>query len=686
MASYLRADWLALSLSLFVSPGYLLAAQSDDGLDCAGCHDVVELTSPIHGPFDCTDCHEGKDAVPHATVPQKAAGESLCEQCHDADPALAESVHSGFECGDCHGSAHDLSRPLDAGCGDCHVSVADDLNDSAHAGVAGCGDCHGPLHALTELANAASPMTAVNQIETCGRCHAEPPELVESFRTGVHAHGLLVSGLISAPGCAQCHGTHNIAAASNPDSMVAPERVPQTCGACHQLLLDKWVAESSHGQAWQNDEGGPVCTTCHKSHGVHEPTTGDTRLRFPETCGDCHGELYSSFRDSFHGKATDLGFLASAICSDCHTPHANLPADDPRSSVHPDNLLATCQTCHENATASFISFNPHSVPSDPTQQPQVFFVWLLMVGLLIAVFAFFGIHDLLWLQRTLVGTFRGEYDPGPKADSQYVRRFSGVQIGTHVVIIVSFLLLAATGLPLKFHSAAWAQGLINVFGGVEIARILHRLGALVTFGYFMFHLAQVFWRSVVEKERGLFWGPHSMVPQPKDMRDLWRNLKYFLYAGERPAGDRWTYWEKFDYLAVFWGVAIIGLSGLFLWFPAIVSHVLPGWALSAAYIVHSEEALLATGFIFIFHFIHTHLRPEAFPMDPVIFTGKMTLQRFKEERQDEYRRLVETGQLESILVDAPTRAHVVRAYLFGFASLFIGLALAVAIFWALLAH
>ena len=123
-------------------------------------------------------------------------------------------------------------------------------------------------------------------------------------------------------------------------------------------------------------------------------------------------------------------------------------------------------------------------------------------------------------------------------------------------------------------------------------------------------------------------------------------MKYFLYLGPRPKFDRFTYWEKFDYLAVFWGVAMIGLSGLMLWFPGFFAKLLPGWVLNAAYIIHSDEALLATGFIFLFHFFHTHLRPEAFPMDPVIFTGSMPLERFKEERPLEYERLVANGQLD----------------------------------------
>jgi hypothetical protein len=116
-----------------------------------------------------------------------------------------------------------------------------------------------------------------------------------------------------------------------------------------------------------------------------------------------------------------------------------------------------------------------------------------------------------------------------------------------------------------------------------------------------------------------------MVPRGKDFTDFVGNFRWFLYLGRRPRFDRWTYWEKFDYFAVFWGVAIIGFSGLVLWFPQFFTTFLPGWFLNAAHVVHSDEALLATGFIFIFHFFHTHLRPETFPLDPVIFTGRIPL-------------------------------------------------------------
>jgi len=257
-------------------------------------------------------------------------------------------------------------------------------------------------------------------------------------------------------------------------------------------------------------------------------------LKTPETCGGCHGEKYSTYRDTFHGKASHLGFVTGAICSDCHTPHRQLPADDPRSSVSPANLGSTCGHCHGEVPPQFAAIAPHVDPSDPDHLPPVHWIWLGMNGLLIAVFGLFGLHDLLWLQRAIVGWRRGEFPARPIATGPHVRRFSKADVRVHVVVVVTFLLLAATGLPLKYSSTAWATTLMELPGGIELTRFLHRLAAVVTFGYACFHVGRLAYRAIVRREAGLFWGWGSMVPRGKDLADLWNNLRYFLYLAPRP--------------------------------------------------------------------------------------------------------------------------------------------------------
>jgi cytochrome b subunit of formate dehydrogenase len=148
-------------------------------------------------------------------------------------------------------------------------------------------------------------------------------------------------------------------------------------------------------------------------------------------------------------------------------------------------------------------------------------------------------------------------------------------------------------------------------------------------------------------------GPQSLVPLPSDFRDVVRQFRYFVGLGPRPKWDRWTYWEKFDYWAVFWGVAVIGSTGLVMWFPEFFCSFLPGWIVNISLLVHSEEALLAIGFIFSIHFFNNHLRVEKFPMDPVIFTGSVPEEELREERPLEYERLKAEGRLDSLRVSPP---------------------------------
>ena len=616
-----------------------------------------------------------------------------CVNCHD-DVAFNSPVHPDLACGECHTNVVDGRHrrglaPLtdEESCGQCHGSVLRSIGKSVHQEQAQCIDCHGAPHEIRNADDLASSISKVNQIQNCGVCHGEPSQLIDGYLTSEHGKALLLSGLINAPSCSDCHGSHRIVAIDKVKAPTSHKNSPEMCGACHQLLLEDWKTQSAHGLAWQDGKDGPVCIDCHSSHSVVDPTTYNARHAAAQNCGSCHEEYFPSFRHSFHGQALHLGLSEGAACSDCHTPHKNLAESPPDSSVHPDNRLATCSKCHENASASFATFDPHNDETDPDDHFGVYVVWVFMTSLLIGVFAFFGIHDLLWLQRSLVGTLRGEFEDERRgASGQYVRRFRRSNMRMHVVIITTFIILALTGLPLKFNDAPWAQMLVDMLGGIDSTRFLHRIGAIGTFGYLIAHVLEVMYRSFVKGEKGMFWGPNSMTPQPKDFRDFLGNLRYFLYLGERPQGDRWTYFEKFDYLAVFWGVAIIGLSGLFLWVPDFFTLFLPGWTLNAAHVIHSDEALLATGFIFIFHFFHTHLRPESFPMDLVVFTGKMSLERFKSERPLEYQRLVDAGELEDYLVEPPNKRQIRDAYIFGSVFLTIGIILAVFIIWALLTH
>jgi cytochrome b subunit of formate dehydrogenase len=283
-------------------------------------------------------------------------------------------------------------------------------------------------------------------------------------------------------------------------------------------------------------------------------------------------------------------------------------------------------------------------------------------------------------------------DAAQRGEGPFVWRFTAFHRWTHAAVIVSFLLLVVTGLPLRFSEAIWARSLIDLLGGVESAGLLHRIGAVITFAYFSAHLG---WLAIhfaqSPNPRSMLWGPDSLVPQPRDVADLVAQIRWYFGKGPKPRFGRWSYMEKFDYFAVFWGVAIIGSSGLVLWFPEWFGRFLPGWAFNVATIVHADEALLAAGFIFTVHFFHVHFRPDKFPLDEVIFTGRATMAYMEEEHGDLMERITahrhlapSGGQQPDTPAPPPSWTASVIFAVAGFIAMAIGIILAGMILWAVL--
>jgi cytochrome b subunit of formate dehydrogenase len=267
---------------------------------------------------------------------------------------------------------------------------------------------------------------------------------------------------------------------------------------------------------------------------------------------------------------------------------------------------------------------------------------------------------------------------------RYVKRFDSFDRFLHFLLMVTFLGLSLTGLPLFFSTHRWAAVLANALGGFRGAALLHRIFATGMLACFAMHLARVISRLVARRDWGILWGPNSLVPQPRDLVEMYQNFRWFLGRGPRPRFDRYTYWEKFDYWAVFWGMAIIGGSGLILWFPKAFAAVLPGTVFNLALLIHGEEALLAVSFIFTIHFFNSHLRPEKFPVDRVIFTGVVAEEELREERPAEYARLEKSGGLDVLATGPPTPKAVRRANVSAIVAVAIGLTLVVLTISALL--
>ena len=674
-----RAGGSTLHSTLHLAHGAARAVVCALALLC--CAQAGRLAADTISNSDCLMCH-GDPANP-ITANGKTAPLAVFPT-----NAFQNSVHAKLNCTDCHNAVKDMMHPAGlppAQCASCHTNESAQYAASIHgmsrasgaSAAAGCTDCHG-AHDISSVTNLNSPVFKMNLAVTCAKCHSNPgltaeyrmkyPQVAGQYAESIHGRALMQMGLVVAPSCNDCHGTHNIGRSVDRSSPINHANVAATCGKCH-LGIEQTYNASVHGKLLAaGGKNGPVCVDCHSVHEIAAPEAGNFKAASDEKCGSCHQDRLAHYRDTYHGKAMLLGkpniAPEVAACYDCHGYHDIQPPSNPASHISPANIVATCQKCHPGATANFAKYITHADPLDAAHYPQLHYTFVAMTWLLIGVFVFFGAHTILWLFRSGYlwahdsKTFR-EAKVKTQQGEDWFTRFPPFERFLHFLVVTSFLLLVLTGMPLKFYYTHWAKVIFGMLGGTEAARTLHHFGALITFLYFGLHLARLLvkswqgrvrfqggdWRSKWKSLKWVLFGPDSMIPTWQDAKDFIAHQKWFFGRGPKPQFDRWTYWEKFDYFAVFWGVFIIGMSGLIMWFPRFFCHFMPGWMINLALIVHSDEALLAAGFIFTVHFFNTHFRLEKFPMDTVIFSGRISKTELLHERRRWYERLLATGKL-----------------------------------------
>ena len=670
---------------------------------CVDCHQPHKARRVYYtqgmADKDCLTCHARKDLM------GQKGGHAVSMYVNAAD--LEHSRHARVACAQCHNEAqpsHErpcatITKPVD--CSVCHAEVVDIYRSSTHGRLAAkgspdaplCADCHG-THGIQGRTQTDSPTYARNVPDLCGKCHRaghkaavryKGPEqkVVENYIESIHGKALLESGLTVTATCVDCHTAHGELPHTDPASTVNSARVAQTCAQCHRGIYELFTSSIHSPTVSHSKKPLPTCSDCHSAHTIGRTDVNDFRLGIMRQCGRCHGDLASTYFETYHGKVSKLGYLKTAKCYDCHGAHDILPAWNPKSHLSRANIVKTCARCHPGSNRRFAGYLTHATHHDPAKYPALFWTFWGMTGLLIGTFSFAWFHTVAWLPRSL--RYRQELVRTHAMESaMHVRRFPVLYRNLHLMVIVSFLGLAMTGMTLKFSYTGWAWAMARVLGGFEAAGYIHRACAVITFSYFGLHLFDMLRRK---RASGKSWlkfitGPDGMMFSLTDLKEIGQSFRWFLGRGARPSYGRWTYWEKFDYFAVFWGVAVIGLTGLLLWFPTLFTHVLPGWFLNVATIVHSDEALLAVGFIFTVHFFNTHFRPEKFPMDTVIFTGTIPLDEFKKDRPREYEELVASGELESRLEPAPPEALVRHWRIFGFAALTLGILMVVLILYA----
>jgi cytochrome b subunit of formate dehydrogenase len=690
---------------------------------CVECHSPHEVRKVFYDTnlanADCMRCHgtevqassDGRslkvDESEHSSSIHGRKGVS-CAQCHaGASPSLERScstITSKVDCSVCHeGQVSDYRR-----------GVHGSLHAKGDTNAPACVDCHGTHGILEHLAAddatpaikelvRGSPTFSRNVPELCARCHQEgaaaarrylgpETDVINKYSNSIHGKGLTQSGLVVTATCTDCHTAHKELPASDPESTVHAGNIAATCGRCHDGIYEQF-RQSVHSKDGNQDYVQlrdmpplPDCNDCHSSHTMTRTDESAFKLGIMDQCGKCHAEITETYFETYHGKASALGDIAKAKCYDCHGAHDILPPDDPASHLSHDNIVGTCGKCHDGSHRQFAGYLTHATHHDKDKYPALYWAFWGMTSLLVGTFAFFGLHTVVWLPRSwkLRDAYRKHVAASGDQSKQF-RRFTPYQRATHLTVILSFFGLAITGMMLKFSYTDWAHTLARFLGGIEGAGWIHRVCAVATFGYMAAHLVDVArrWRATRKSAKEFFLGPDSLVPKPSDVTEFVATMKWFMGRGPSPRYGRWTYWEKFDYLAVFWGVVVIGSTGLCLWFPVAFTHFLPGWAINVATIIHSDEALLATGFIFTIHFFNTHFRPEKFPMDPVIFTGSMSLKELEHDRPELYARLVAEGQLEQHLVDPPSPLLSRAARVFGMTALVVGFTVIALIVYAM---
>lgn len=650
----------------------------------------------------CLKCHEKEDV--HKTVD----GKKVSLKVNKAD--LANSVHTKIPCVKCHSdvSTH-LKRPCSTAgkvdCSNCHADLSNQYFSSGHGeayfkkdpNAPYCTDCHGD-HQIKSKYDETSPTYRASVPKLCGGCHRENGQATQGthlkevdayhdYSTSVHGRGWSEKGLLPSAICIDCHSAHFILKESDERSSVNSKNIPATCATCHKGIYDKYI-NSVHAINRKNvAEKLPTCADCHHAHVISDIKQDKFITEVTGQCGSCHKDLAESYSQTYHGKAYQLGYLEAAKCSDCHGAHDILNVNDPNSSVGVNHIVSTCQKCHADANTRFTGYLTHATHHDKRKYPVLFYTFWAMTVLLIGVFSFFGLHTLLWLPRSMQGMIQKRKEAKGQKHKYYIKRFTLAQRVTHLFVILSFMMLALTGMMLKFSGMNWAGFLSNLLGGVSVARNIHRFAAVITFGYFSFHLFSLIRTKLKHRTKwgDFIFGKDTLMFNKQDLQDFIATMKWFFGRGPRPEYGHWTYWEKFDYFAVFWGVAVIGLSGLMLWFPEKFTLIFPGWVINIAQIIHSDEALLAVGFIFTIHFFNTHLRPEAFPMDTVIFTGVVPVEEYKKDRPREYQELKESGKLRKRVVKiemTPKWEKAVR--IFGYIFLSLGLTLVLLIIYTML--
>lgn len=534
-----------------------------------------------------------------------------------------------------------------------------------HARLA-CTDCHPKTEVRTV------PHMAVSPVDCLRQCHLSNPggfqrdfnhqNVAGMLDQGVHTQALLkklefAGGPLledSQSRCLYCHDepTFRDPADAIPRFKELSGHVFDRCDVCHAQTIPADVEyyvrhiASRFEPAKKSLEAAQVCSVCHSDPKIQQD------YNLPDSV--------VSYVRSFHGKAALLGDQSTASCISCHVKagenaHLMLGHENPMSSVSSVNVGDSCRStvCHPGADKQIADAAVHLDIS--TQRGTIEFA-IAAVFIILTVLTFGPsavivilelIHNTLGKEHHSDGHLKGltlAILNHPKGRER-LKRFKPRHRVSHWLLTTLFVLLVLTGFPLKFAETGWASALIGLFGGLSIARNVHHWsGILLVFG-FLVHMVDVFFVFLSRAKeiapasgRSRYLEAWTSLPLWITIEDVRKTLQLFGYLlfmrKERPTFGRFSPTEKFEYLGVFWGTMLLGLTGALLWGEQFSSHFLSGRASNIATIAHTYEAFLALIHVGILHIYNVIFAPKVFPLSLATITGHTPMAKLEEEHGD----------------------------------------------------
>ena len=605
--------------------------------DCLGCHSDKELEAQtergktlkllvtaddlkgsVHEDLLCTDCHWGDfEEVPHGSKEKPLKID--CTQCHD-------DVYEGFIKTDIHGRSYIKGNPR----------------------APYCDKCHGG-HQILPIASPGSRMSKKHQSDTCGECHGQEKlnlednitkrNLILRYKDSVHFQAINEGK--NGASCTDCHSHHNILSSAESGSTVARTTIMNVCQKCHPNEV-RTYNDGPHGRTLQHGNNDvPNCTICHGDHDMASlrSRVGDAKQwASTQVCIWCHNNErmmarygldtipVQSYMKDFHGLTQRGTMGASATCSDCHDPHHSLPADHPGSRMHISNRGTACGRCHGVVTENFaMSFSHRKVLAVTGTKLENIIRTLYIIIIVCSVVGMVSYNLIVWLWAV-----RRKYKA--QRNLKPVNRMSRYERSHHMILFITFSILALTGFALKFPEAFWAKWLFTLGMTEQIRAFIHRLSALtmtVNFVIFGFYLI------LRKRGRAKFFG---LLPRKRDLSDFIKSVKFYLGISKEDHHPRYAVYnfvEKFEFWALVWGTIIMAISGIILWFPKALPVGWPAWVMNVARVIHYYEALLATLAIVIWHIYHTMFHPDEYPMNTSWITGYITEEEAKHHFEDD---------------------------------------------------